>query len=317
MNLRKFSVLVFAVLLTVGACSPDDGNFTPAPERDRAEQQVIDNDSLLGYFQTHYYNSSTFDGSTDFTIEDVVITELPKDDDGNYLPLPDPDNNTLLSNAVETHTTSFLDVDYTYYILRLNQGSSVDDSPKFTDNIRVRYSGNLMDEDVFDSAVTPVDFDLVALIPAWNRVVTQFNPAESFEIIDGQVTYSNYGLGVMFVPSGLAYFGSPPFGVPVYSNLIFKFELLQTEENDHDNDGIPSYLEDFDGNGGPIGDMNVFNDDTDGDTNPNFTDSDDDGDGILTINEDINNDGDPTNDDTDGDGIPNYLDEDSTESNED
>ena len=35
---------------------------------------------------------------------------------------------------------------------------------------------------------------------------------------------------------------------------------------------------------------------------------DTDGDGILDIDEDINNDGDLTNDDTDGDGIPNYLD---------
>ena len=61
----------------------------------------------------------------------------------------------------------------------------------------------------------------------------------------------------------------------------------------------------------------------------NYFDADDDGDGVLTINEDLedtdlsvdsdgdgdftndkNGDGDPTNDDTDGDGIPNYLDPD-------
>ncbi len=50
--------------------------------------------------------------------------------------------------------------------------------------------------------------------------------------------------------------------------------------------------------------------DTDGDGTPNYLDRDDDGDGILTINEDVDGDGDPTNDDTDGDTIPNYLDED-------
>ena len=60
----------------------------------------------------------------------------------------------------------------------------------------------------------------------------------------------------------------------------------------------------------------ITDDDTDGDEIPNFFDPDDDGDGVLTINEDLDNDGDPTNDDSDGDGIPNYLDEDSTESNE-
>ena len=56
-------------------------------------------------------------------------------------------------------------------------------------------------------------------------------------------------------------------------------------------------------------DGNPTNDDTDGDGTPNYLDSDDDGDGVLTNNEDVNGGG-PTNDDTDGDGKPNYLDSD-------
>ncbi len=56
-------------------------------------------------------------------------------------------------------------------------------------------------------------------------------------------------------------------------------------------------------------DGNPTNDDTDGDGTPNYLDPDDDGDGVLTKNEDINGGG-PTNDDTDGDGKPNYLDSD-------
>lgn len=58
------------------------------------------------------------------------------------------------------------------------------------------------------------------------------------------------------------------------------------------------------------GDGNVNNDDTDEDGIPNYLDIDDDGDGILTKDEDANGDGDPTNDDTDGDGTPDYLDPD-------
>lgn len=37
---------------------------------------------------------------------------------------------------------------------------------------------------------------------------------------------------------------------------------------------------------------------------------DDDGDGVLTLDEDVNGDGDPTDDDTDDDNLPNYLDDD-------
>ncbi|WP_298782496.1 Ig-like domain-containing protein [uncultured Polaribacter sp.] len=103
-------------------------------------------------------------------------------------------------------------------------------------------------------------------------------------------------------------------------------EFLEEENSDIDGDGIPN-TEDLDDDGDGINtidedvqivDQDPTNDDTDGDTIPNYLDNDDDGDGILTLNEDVNNDGDYTNDDTDEDGIPNYLDaEDSPITNDD
>ena len=57
-------------------------------------------------------------------------------------------------------------------------------------------------------------------------------------------------------------------------------------------------------------DGDVTNDDTDGDGVPDYLDLDDDGDGVPTTEEDTSNDGDPANDDTDGDGVPDYLDPD-------
>ncbi|MCD2260598.1 FKBP-type peptidyl-prolyl cis-trans isomerase [Psychroserpens luteolus] len=311
-KLKNVVAVVTLSALSFFACKPDDPEVSLIPERDRVEQQVVDNDSLIDYFQTHYYNSSVFETPGDHTIDEIVITELPQDDNGNYLPLPDPDENTLLIDAVDTFTRTFEETEYEFYILNLNQGDG-EYSPNFTDNIRLIYSGNLMDEVVFDSSVNPnLPFDLTGLIEGWRNVIPRFNTASDFIVNeDGTVDYSGYGLGVMFIPSGLAYYATPPFGVPVYSNLIFKFELYAAEANDHDNDGVLSHLEDLNGN------ESVNDDDTDDDSVPNFFDPDDDGDGVLTINEDIDNDGDPTNDDTDGDGIPNYLDEDSTESNQD
>ncbi|TYB79065.1 DUF6252 family protein [Bizionia myxarmorum] len=52
------------------------------------------------------------------------------------------------------------------------------------------------------------------------------------------------------------------------------------------------------------------NDNTDGDGFANYLDDDDDNDSLLTVNEDVNANGDVTDDDTDGDGVPNYLDND-------
>ena len=59
----------------------------------------------------------------------------------------------------------------------------------------------------------------------------------------------------------------------------------------------------------PDGDGDPRNDDTDGDQVANYLDFDDDGDGVLTRDEDANGDGDPTNDFSDPNNptLPDYL----------
>ena len=322
----KLHILLISILFVGFSCG-DDGadDVIEVPEADRTEQQVIDNDSLVGYLQTHYVNESILINNPSILFNDIEINELPEDGD-----LPDPDQNTLLVDLVETFTTTYFDVDYEYYVLKVNQGGS-DNSPNFSDKVRVSYEGALMDNTVFDSSISPVDFDLTATIAGWGRVLPEFNNAEDFIInSDGTVTYNNPGIGIMFLPSGLGYYSAAAGSVPVYSNLIFKFKIYQSEVNDHDFDNVPSHLEDLDG------DYDLTDDNSDDDSFADFVDSDDDNDGTLTIDEDLEpdtdltvdrdgdgdptndiGDGDPTNDDTDGDGIPNYLDPDDTASRDD
>jgi FKBP-type peptidyl-prolyl cis-trans isomerase FkpA len=322
----KLNIILISILFVGFSCG-DDGanNVIEVPEADRTEQQVIDNDSLVGYLQTHYVNESILINNQSILFNDFEINELPED--GN---LPDPDQNTLLIDLVETFTTTYFDVEYEYYILKVNQGGS-DNSPNFSDKVRVSYEGTLMDNTVFDSSITPVDFDLTSTIAGWGRVLPEFNNAEDFIInSDGTVTYNNPGIGIMFLPSGLGYYSAAAGSVPVYSNLIFKFKIYQSEFNDHDFDNVPSHLEDLDG------DFDLTDDNSDDDSFADFVDGDDDNDGTLTIDEDLEpdtdltldrdgdgdptndiGDGDPTNDDTDGDGIPNYLDPDDTASRDD
>ena len=322
----KLYILLIAVLLIGYSCGDDDDDgLVEVPEADRTEQQVIDNDSLVNFLQTHYIDESLLMNNSEVSFNDIEITELP--DDGE---LPNPDNNTLLIDLVEVLTTTYFDAEYEYYILKINQGGA-ENSPNFSDKVRVSYEGTLMDDTVFDSSVTPVDFDLTSTIAGWGRVLPEFNNAEGFTInSDGTVTYNNPGIGVMFLPSGLGYFSAAAGTVPVYSNLIFKFKVFQSEVNDHDFDNVPSHLEDING------DYDLTNDNSDDDTFADFVDSDDDNDGTLTIDEDLEpdsdltvdrdgdgdptndiGDGDPTNDDTDGDGIPNYLDSDDSASRDD
>ncbi len=313
MKIRKNTLLVLGLLLAIVACSKDD-DTTTVEIRDRTEQEAADNDSIVQYLETHYYNSAEINSALpDFSgLDNIVFTELA---DGETV----PDGHTLLMDAVETKTTVYADTDYTFYVLRLNQGGG-NDSPTFADNVLVNYEGSLLNTGtIFDDTVNPINMDLTTLVAGWRKVVPLFNTAGGYtENNDGTVSYTNPGLGVMFIPSGLAYFSSSIPGAS-YAPLIFKFELLQTTQNDHDDDGVPSYLEDLNGDGEftvDYGESDDTDDDTDDDNYADYNDTDDDGDGVLTKYEDLNNDGDPTNDDSDNDGIPNYLDRDSTESNQ-
>ena len=325
MKFRLYILLITILLVGFSCGDDDDDGIIEVPEADRTEQQVIDNDSLVSYLQSHYVDASLLSNNPAIFFTEININQLP--DDGE---LPNPDQNSLLIDIVETLTTTYFDVEYEYYILKINQGGS-ENSPNFSDKVRVSYEGTLMDDTVFDSSSTPVDFDLTSTIAGWGRVLPEFNIAEDFVInSDGTVTYNNPGIGIMFLPSGLGYYSAAAGSVPVYSNLIFKFKVFQSELNDHDFDNVPSHLEDINE------DYDLTNDNSDNDTFADFVDSDDDNDGTLTIDEDLEpdsdltvdrdgdgdptndiGDGDPTNDDTDGDGIPNYLDPDDTASRDD
>lgn len=266
-------VVLLTLVIAISSCrNDDDSGVISIPEEDRTEQQAKDRDTLIDYLQTHYYNSAVFEGNMNPSIDDLIISELPE---GETL----PDDHTFLIDAVETKTTILLEVDYEYYILRLNQGGG-DQSPNFPDEIRLNYSGNLLSGLVFDSTANSTVLDLSSLVPGWSRVIPEFNVAEDFVFNnDGTVSFFNAGVGAMFIPSGLGFFSGGGASIPVYSNLVFKFEIYQTEVNDHDFDGIPTYREDLDE------DLDLSNDDTDDNGLANFISIDDDGDGVITNDE--------------------------------
>ncbi len=314
MKFGKIALVACLATCFLSCNKDDDGGTVEAPVvRDRGEQQVTDKAALLDYFATHYYNSEEFEAITNPTIQDLKITKLVEGTDvpvgGTLLEKLFEENSPI---KLETKKFTFAETVYEYYILRLKQGSGVE-SPTFADNVVAAYEGFTLDDAVFDSGINPVGFDLTSVILGWSQVFPQFNVAESFiENGDGTISFVNQGMGVMFLPSGLGYFERPQTGIPAYSPLIFKFELLQTSQNDHDNDGIPSYLEDVDGDGLVFDNTDEDFSSTTGLPIYNYLDSDDDGDGILTINEDIDKDGDPTND-IGKNNIPKYLDPEETE----
>jgi len=179
-------------------------------------------------------------------------------------------------HSIKSISVNRNDLDYTIYYLDLNQG--VGESPIKVDSAFVAYKGTLLDGTVFDQQTSPVWFGLDNVISGWGELVPLFKTGETiFDQATGQISYSNFGAGVMFLPSSFAYYNTSVGSIPQYSPLIFNFKLVSQKYRDHDLDRVLTVHEYYDSSGSIM--------DTDGDGAPNYLDVDDDGDGILTKQE--------------------------------
>ena len=136
--------------------------------------------------------------------------------------------------------------------------------------------------------INPQTFlSLTNVIRGWSEIFPQFSTGSYSGNPDGTTSFFDFGAGVMFIPSGLAYYGTSTGTIPAYSPLIFSFKLYEIERTDQDGDGIPSYQEDLNDDRYVYvlneGIVNI--DDTDGDEVPDFLDIDDDGDFFTTVGE--------------------------------
>ena len=309
-NFKFLLPIVALTLILISSCEGDDDiedNFIPA--RDRAEENIDSTLEVERYLNTHFYNYQEFENPPagfDFKIRFDTIADANAD----KTPLIEQVDFKMVQDRVNE------DVSYKLYYLKVIEGQG--EQPSFPDIVRINYEGTyVVDEDgirenkLFDSSVTPIQFDLTSIVNGLQDALIEFNAGTGFiNNNDGTVSYEGFGVGAVFMQSGLGYYVNPPPGsavtIPVYSQLIFTFQLFETEVGDQDGDGVPSVLEDVNGNG------LEEDDDTDSDNRSNFVDPDDDGDGRPTSDEiEINEDGTITFPDTDADGIVDYLDSDS------
>lgn len=309
MKIKNYFVLTLITLFILNSCKKDDGapvapiavDATP-----RGEQQPIDDTKFQEFFNSHYININELSGNINATINDINIIS---ESDYNGLSTSEQTNYSLIDDVKESREREYLETTYQYYFVPINIGGG-EKKPHFCDDAMLNYEGRYlksdgMQSDVFDSTSSAIFFDLARFVKGWQFVAPEFNVAETFTTgQDGTVSFSNQGLGVMFIPSGLSYYVSPPSGsgIPLYSSLIFKFEIIASKLKDHDNDGIPSYLEDLNGDW-------ILDENTDGDQLLDYQDNNDDNDSLNTIDEIENKsyEGDGTTDFTTRDAAETYY----------
>lgn len=297
MNKFKYYFIVLVTTISFFSCSKDN----PAeivPLREYSVQYTTDIATIEEYLKSYYITVTNRPGFNDD--QDVVFTKIPTG--GNQRSIWSYLNATsfpkLLSRDVNFHG-----ITYKIYYLVLREGTG--EKPSNLDGVLAAYRGDYLTQVAattttaaelrvtqFEESKFPQSFfSLLNTITGWGEIFPQFRKGTYTTNADGTISYSNFGAGVMFLPSGLAYFASGSGSIPSYSPLVFSFKLYEIQRADQDGDGIPSYLEDLNGDGYMYDFRNkvsypitptVNPDDTDGDGFPNHLDVDDDGDNFTT-----------------------------------
>ena len=261
MKKLKFLIALLSVGSLMTSCKDDD-NSNVIPLRDYAEQYASEISALEEYLETHYITVNS-----DF---DYTINKIPAN--GSQTPIKNHPNLTF--KMVDFH-----DIQYKLYYIKLREG--VNERPSSVDSVLVSYKGVLLDGTQFDNRPLPMWFKLdEVVVEGWKQLIPEFKTG-NFENTDGPnpISFTDFGAGVMFVPSGLAYYNNVTNSVPSYSTMVFGFKLNGLRYRDHDGDGILSKDEVAE----PFADPRKY--DSDGDGIMNYLDVDDDNDGVLTKRE--------------------------------
>ena len=275
--MNKISTLFFILLAVFAAsCSKDDEALTPP--RDRTEQNVKDMDSIDKFLDTH---SILVDENYNVTIEALSPGSVSIRNQTQY-----PLQFKMVNFVTDTKTNA--SIDYKVYYLKFREGEG--QQPSTVDSIYSSYKGNLVNYNKktssfnasqFDYAVNPVWLTLDGVVKGWPAIFSMFKTGTYDESTPANdpASFTGYGAGVMFLPSGMGYFNENKSGIPSYSPIIFSFKLFALKYRDHDRDGILSKDEVAVPGDDPL------KYDSDGDEIPNMYDIDDDNDSFLTFNE--------------------------------
>ncbi len=322
MTWKKYGWCLLAAALLMN-CKKDDGiEVTIVPPRDLAEVAAEDQVTIQEFLDTHFYNYDEFASPpADFdykiridTIAGANADKTPLSADIQSVQITvTPEQLGLDQSGDVVHTLYYLEAD--------TPGGDARENPTVADSVLVTYKGSLLNGLDFDGTFSqPVWFDLARIqgpgggARGFAEAMTFFKVATGVTANpDGTLMAENPGSGLMIMPSGLAFFGTGSGSIPAYSPLVFTVELFSVKRTDHDGDGVPSIVEDVNGDG------YLFNDNTDqedeekqfgGLLTVNYLDRDDDGDGTRTRDEIVITDGVVSYPDSDGDGTPDYLDPD-------
>lgn len=276
MNKFRFYFILFSSALILFSCNKSDDS-SAVPIRKFAVQYADDIALIEDYLTTHYIEVTNAPGTE--ADQNVVIKKIDAAQPSIMSLLDSPTFPKLLFKTIDLD-----DIEYKLYYIKLREDNATGIQPCRVDQVLAAYRGSYLaynTETVDGSPVTTLEATQFEYIQypdsflALNQVIRGWT--ETFPLFKSGNVQSNPGQ-----PTSYADFGAGVIFIP--SGLGY---YNQARAN------LPAYS--------PL----VFNFKL-----YDVRRSDQDGDGILSINEDLNGNGLFNDDDTDGDGVQNFLDAD-------
>lgn len=270
----KFTCLL-VLATSLFSCQKEEEPTPPEVIIPYAFQYPVDL-ALMDSFLSEY--SLQFDANMNVTFTKLPMTGLVAIKD---------DPSLTVNHVIE----KVAGIDHKLYYIKLRQG--VGQKPSAIDSVYVNYKTYYLNTPLTTTAEKLVLVDQIEnpiwfmlkdyadprndVVRGWQEIMRLFNSGNyTSNPTNGQISYSDFGSGVMVIPSAFGYYNAQRGSLPKYSPLVFSFNLMRVNLIDHDRDRVNSIDEDTNGDGF------FTNDDADGDGIQNLFDTDDDGDGIPT-----------------------------------
>jgi FKBP-type peptidyl-prolyl cis-trans isomerase len=288
------TICCLAMLLMSLSCSKSEDEPVVTPLRDFAVQRDSDMLVIEKYLTDYTFTVTNNPGFAND--KDIIFSKITN-------PNTQPSIKSLMTSTtfpkLLEKKVSYDGIEYKLYYLVVNEGNTLK-KPTRVDEVLIAYNGRYLENQsgvlgansVFEDNPIPNSlFKLLSstgtAIRGWLEIIPQFGTGtfDTTSNPNGPTQYQNYGVGAIFIPSGLAYFNQAVGTIPSYSPLVFTIKLYDLKRADQDLDGVLSIDEDLNNNG-------IFtDDDTDADGISNYGDNDDDNDGYTTKTEFKKNDG--------------------------
>src|SRR5690606_35513832 len=189
----KVACLLFTVSIIAVSCKKDDDGVDRVPPRDRALEAIDAIAEIESFLQTHFYNYEDFQNPP-AGFDYKIVFDTIAGDNATKTPLIEMVQSKQVFDRVEP------EVKYTLYYLNAIQGEG--ESPIFADETLASFKGQFLNLNTFDTSDSPLKFDLTQVIPGFMEGMVELNAATSYvENPDGTITFNNFGVGAVFIPS--------------------------------------------------------------------------------------------------------------------